>query len=124
MIISRLHCVLRPDANGNWFIQDDEDHGQFGFYSVDQFPTHLRLNFMSTYDKAGTVQISSDDDFAGSVLASANLGLSSMNIKIRVAPNTTGESAPIVPSQIWAHLPRHIPGSGNLWINATMLHLA
>ena len=116
MIEHRLSCIIRPDASGNWFIQDDVDHHAQGFYSLTQTSTHLELTFLSTYDKAGTIQISADDDFAGSLVLGGNLGLSSSLVKLRIPGSTTV----INPSQVWSALPNLTPGSGNFWVNVTM----
>jgi hypothetical protein len=120
MIECRLSCVIRPDANGAWFIQNDADHYNSGFYAVVQQTDGLRLDFISTYDKAGTIQISTDDDFAGSLVVSSNLGLSSAGLKIRAFPSVRGIDPPINPAQVWSRLPGHPAGSGNLWVNVTM----
>lgn len=116
MIECRLSCIIRPNAAGTWFIQDDTDHYAKGFYSLDQHADRLELNFQSTYDKAGAIQISADDDFAGLLFAGGNLGLSSSRIKLRLA----GNPMPIDPARVWDCLPYSTKEAGNLWVTATM----
>ena len=116
MIEERLSCIIRPDALGNWSIQDDVDHHNNGFHSIAQTNDTLILTFLSTYDKAGTIQVSADDDFAGLFELGGNLSLSDSRLKLRLP----GVGTVINPSQIWRSRAGLTPGSGNFWINATM----
>jgi hypothetical protein len=114
--VDRLHCILRPNASGNWFIQNDSDHAPKGFgATVSQSSNSLQLFFLKTYSKAGTVQITSDDDFARRVMGHGNLGLNNTTIVL-----TKADGSPLNPSEVYVANPSIPPGSGNLWINVTM----
>lgn len=118
--------ILRPDENGTWSVQDDVDHASCGVdptLGVVHYPDHLRVYFAPTYAKAGTVQITTDDDFAGSITANAGLGCQSVSIKLRAHPHMLGIDPPIDPRRIWEHLRPalgYTKGNGNLWVNITM----
>jgi hypothetical protein len=113
--MDRLHCILRPNASGVWYIQDDTDHAPKGFgLSVLQTSTSLQLSFLRTYPKAGTIQISSDDDFGRKVMGHGNLGLGNTSIVL-----TKFDGSPLNPSEVYSAT-GIVPGNGNLWIDVTM----
>jgi len=127
MSIAQIHFILRPDPNGVWYVQDDTDHASFGVDKVTGViheKDHLRVYFTPVYAKAGTVQVTTDDDFAGSLTANAGLGTQCVSIKLRAHPNTKGIDPPIDPKRIWEYL-RPADGydktCGNLWVNITMI---
>lgn len=122
----QIHFILRPDAAGTWYVQEDATHEACGVdktLGVVHYPDHIRVYFSPVYPKAGTVQISTDDDFAGALQANANLGTQSVSIYLRAWPNLRGMDPPIDPKRIWKYL-RSVdgygPGAGNLWVNITM----
>jgi hypothetical protein len=111
--VLQMHFILRPDANGNWFIQNDDGHKPIGVVpQIVQTPTHLRVNFVHVYKYAGTVQVSTDDDFGQVVSAHANLGKSATEIRIKA------NGAVIDPASIWNYA---TGPNGNLWVNVTMV---
>lgn len=124
------HCIIRPDAGGQWYIQDDATHSPYGINAIQQFSDRVQLFFTGgitnppwqAYSKAGVVQITTDDGFAGSVCANANLGLGSITIYLRAHPNLGAASPPIDPAEVWSYLPpdRLAKMNGNLWVSATM----
>jgi hypothetical protein len=111
-IVGNLHFILRPDANGNWVIQNDAGHKSIGVYNVVQYPTHLRVNFTHTWKYAGTIQLTMDDDFNQKISAHANLGLTAAEIRIYA------NGVAIDPSAIWTYV--NGP-NGNIWGNVTMV---
>lgn len=117
--VYRLHGILRPDAEGNWYVQIDDTHEHRGIDGfVQQTNDHLRIfTFGRNYSRAGTIQISSDDGFGGVITGHANLGLNTARIEVRAR----GER--IDPAEIWSHLPpdRLESLNGNFWINMTMI---
>lgn len=121
-----LHQVvflLRPDMNGQWYIQDDADHASVGVdkrIGVVQGPNFLRVYFNPVFDKAGVVQVTSDDDFAGSINVGAGLGTQNVTFTLRAWPNIRGEDWPIDPARIWDYV--RYNGGGNLWITITMVN--
>lgn len=120
--INNVHFILRPNAAGVWSVQDDVDHESFGVDKVTGVihgADFVRVYFTPIYRKAGIVHITTDDDFAGSISAHANLGLQSVTIKMKSFPNIKATDPWINPSQIWNYVPNN--GGGNLWVNVTML---
>ena len=60
--LEQLHFILRPDASGTWYIQNDEDHASIGVqHKVEQTDKHLRVRFEKRYSHAVVIQITSDD---------------------------------------------------------------
>ncbi len=119
--VEHLHAILRPDANGRWYVQTDQgpradpDHASYGIsWEVEQTSEYVRIFFFRTYTHAGTIQITSDDDFAGRVKGYSNLGLNSATIRIEV------DGRRIDPGRILDHVPT-AASSGNLWVNVTMV---
>lgn len=119
MTVHHLHCVLRPDANGQWYVQNDATHASYGIDAyVQQTSTYVRIytaGLMLT--KAGTIQISSDDGFGDAITGHANLGINTAFIKI------LADGCIIDPADVWCHLPpdRQANMNGNFWINMTMI---
>lgn len=118
--VHHFHAVLRANAAGVWFIQNDVDHAPYGidlahFY---QFPDRLVLYLNPVGAKAGYVHISSDDGFAGSIIGNANLGTQNVTIWLRAAPYQRHSDAPINPSAIWSYVNF---GNGNLWVSGSVL---
>lgn len=113
--LHQLHFIIRPDASGNWFVQNDVDHASFGVSGVvTQTAEYLEVHFTRSYSHAGTVQVTPDDDMNGFITAGSNLGLSSMRIRIKA------NGTQINPANIWSYGPTHYNG-GNLWVNVTMV---
>lgn len=115
--VKQSHLIVRPDANGKWYVMNDVDHKPIGMsMTVEQTTTYIRLFFDHQYKWAGTVQISSDDGFASYVTGHANLGLG--NISIELYSN----GIRIDPAKVWEYVPAdRLKGNGNLWINASMV---
>jgi hypothetical protein len=111
--VHHLHGIVRPDANGNWFIQNDVDHAAIGIVGVTQTSEYLEIALDRRYTHAGTVQVTPDDDFNGHITVGSNLGVSSFRIRIKV----NGQQ--IDPKDIYSYVPGK--GSGNLWMNVTMV---
>lgn len=112
--VAHLHAVLRPDSSGRWFVQSDVDHMPIGILrQVEQGPDFVRIFFDRTYTHAGSIQVTSDDDFMGTISGYSNLGLN--NATIRIVAN----GRVIDPATVLAFVP---PGSGNLWITVTMVN--
>lgn len=102
-----LHFILRPDANGRWYIQDDADHMPIGVSpTVEQGPDFVRVFFVRSFTHAVSVQITSDDDFGTRITGHSNLGLNSATIRVLAG----GQQ--IDPAKIWSYTPRN---SGNFW---------
>jgi len=121
VVVEHLHAILRPDANGRWYVQTDEgpspdpDHASVGVnWQVEQTSEYVRILFMRRYTHAGAIQVSSDDDFAGRVKGYSNLGLTSATIRIEV------DGQRIDPGRILDYVPS-ASKAGNLWISATMV---
>lgn len=107
-----LHAILRPDSNGRWYVQSDVDHLPDGVsLTVEQTPEFVRIFFSQNYKFAGTIQVTSDDDFADEVKGYSNLGLNHATIRVKA------RGKPINPADVYQYIP---PGSGNFWINVTM----
>ena len=116
-VVHQLHAILRPDATGRWYIQNDATHAPHGVsLRVAQDERSLRI-YMDMYDKAGTIQISSDDGFGGYIAGHANLGLNTAVIEVRAG------GVLIDPADVWSYLPpdRVENGNGNFWINIAMM---
>lgn len=115
MAIRKLHCILRPGVDGVWFVQNDGDHKPFGITtSVTQTSEYLRIFFSTTYNFAGTIQVTTDDDFQAKITAHSNLGLANATIRL------FKDGVQIDPGDIYSETDV-TPGSGNLWIDVTML---
>lgn len=112
--IAHLHCILRPDSNGRWFVQSDADHSPLGVsLQVEQTAEYVRIFFESNYTHAGVIQITSDDDFRGTIQGFSNLGLNAATIRI------VANGQVINPAAAVAFAP---PGAGNLWISIVMMN--
>ncbi len=128
MQLAHIHFILRPDAKGIWSVQDDCDHASFGVDKVTgvvHYPDHLRVYFTPVHKYAGSVQVTTDDDFAGALTANAGLGTQCVAIKLRAFPNVQGVDAPIDPKRIWEYLrpaKGYVKDCGNLWVNITMVN--
>lgn len=108
-----LRAIVRPDASGTWFIQNDVDHAAIGIVSVSQTAEYIELVFDRTYSHAGTVQVTPDDDFNGFFTVGSNLGLSALRIRLKA------NGVQINPSTVYSYGPTL--GGGNLWVNVTMV---
>jgi len=113
-VVHQLHAIVRPAANGQWFVQNDVDHSPSGISSVTQTGEYLEVVFDRSYSHAGSIQVSMDDDFNGFCTAGTNLGLSATRVRIKC------NGTQINPTNIYSYAPI-TPGSGNLWINVTMV---
>lgn len=112
--VVQLHAILRPDNNGRWYIQDNVDHTPLGIsLTVEQTSEFVRIFFNRTYKFAGTIQVTSDDDFNVVVNGYSNLGLNSATIRVYA------NGKMIDPATVYNYIP---VGSGNFWINATMVN--
>jgi hypothetical protein len=111
--VAQLHAILRPDAAGRWFIQNDADHMPIGIVGVTQVGNTLRVDFDRDYTHAGQVTITSDDQFNTQITGHAGLGRSSALIGVWV------RGVQIDPSRIRDYVPGD---SGNFWISATMVN--
>lgn len=126
--VHNIHFCLRPSSSGVWTVQNDADHAPAGVDMVTGVihdSNALRVYFSPTFDKAGSVQITSDDGFAGSILANASLGTQCVRIELRAFPAIRAIDAPINPAHIWTHLNPALgydTGNGNLWVNVTMVN--
>jgi hypothetical protein len=113
--LEQLHFILRPDAAGQWYIQNDHDHASIGVkHKVEQRGDRLHVRFERTYAKAVVIQITSDDGFADRISGHASLGTSEAVIVVVAR----GKGA-INPRDVWQHVGK--PGNGNLWVSITML---
>jgi len=111
--VDRLRFILRPDATGRWFIQNDQDHASEGVHlNVEQGGDYLRVYFTQPYRFAGVIQITSDDDFGSRITGHGNLGLSSTTIRVMA------NGVRIDPSRVWDHIP---VGGGNFWVSVEMV---
>lgn len=112
--VAHLHFILRPDKGGKWYIQKDGGHMPAGVVpEIVQTSTHLRVNFIHSWKYAGTIQITSDDDFGQVIAGHGNLGLTATEIKI------SANGTVIDPATVWNYLPGAT--GGNLWVNVTMI---
>lgn len=119
-----LHAILRPYSNGQWYVQNDVDHASHGMHpeskvQLVQTKKSLRIYFDKRYTKAGVIQITTDDGFAGTVIANASLGLEAAEISLRARPNISSSASPINPRDIWKYVPNK--GNGNLWVSIVMV---
>ncbi len=112
--VHQIHAIVRPDASGRWFVQNDADHAPVGIVGVTQTSEYLEVLLDRTYSHAGVVQVTLDDDFNGFYTVGSNLGLSALRIRIKSA------GVQINPANIYSYAPV-TPGSGNLWVSATMV---
>jgi len=119
-VFEDLHAILRPDSNGRWYVQTnigprpDPDHASAGIsWQVEQTSEYVRVFFLRNYRWAGTVTVTSDDDFAGRVQGFSNLGLNAATIRIHV------DGRRIDPAHILQHVPTAADG-GNLWVHVRM----
>jgi hypothetical protein len=111
--LEQLHFILRPDAAGQWYIQNDADHASIGVqHKVEQTDKHLVVRFERRYSHAVVIQITSDDEFGAQVSGHASLGTDSAVIFI------VADGKRINPRDVRRHY--QAPG-GNLWITVTML---
>lgn len=116
LVFEQISCIVRPDANGRWYIQNDGDHAPLGCdLTLQQSDSEIRVFFKNNYSHVGSVQVSSDDDFNVIVQGFANAGLNSVNISVYA----NGQK--INPSEVYNHIPL---GGGNFWISATMARSA
>lgn len=121
--LHQIVFLLRPDINGRWYVQDDVDHAPIGTdrrLGVVQGPDFLRVYFDPVYDRAGAVQVTTDDDFAGSLSVGAGLGTQAVQFTLRAWPNVTSFDAPINPADVWHYVKYN--GGGNLWVTITMIN--
>ena len=119
-----LHAILRPDSNGRWYVQNDVDHASHGLHPENnvqliQTEKSLKIYFDKRYAKAGVIQITMDDGFAGAIIANASLGLEVAEISLRAYPNIAPSTAPINPRKIWKYAPNK--DNGNLWVSIVMI---
>jgi hypothetical protein len=111
--VHQLHAIIRPDSTGRWYVQNDVDHAPIGITTrVDQGPDFVRIFFTRGYSHAGTIQVTSDDDFRDRVSGHSNLGLNHATVRIVAGGQV------IDPATVWDHAP---VGSGNLWVSVTMV---
>ncbi len=109
----QLHGIVRPDASGKWYVQNDVDHAAVGIVGVSQTNEYLEVLLDRAYSHAGTIQVTVDDDFNGTCTAGSNLGLSSARVRIKC------NGVQIDPANVYSYAP--VRGSGNLWVNVTMV---
>jgi len=110
--LHRMLFILRPNAAGQWYIQNDVDHKSFGVNpQIIQTPTYLEVVFDKPYSHAGVIQITSDDDFRNRISGHGNLGLNST----RIVVVANGEK--INPADVYQYLP---VGGGNFWCSVEM----
>ena len=112
-----LFAVLRPDSNGDWYIQDDSSHKRHGIDTyIEQTSSYIRIFTccVASFTKAGTIQITTDDGFNVRVSAHSNLGYNNATIQIYV------DGSLIDPADIWTELGGYT-GNGNLWLTLQMV---
>jgi hypothetical protein len=124
MAVDHFFGVLRPTNKGVWIIQNDSDHAPQGlstsvtFLSGSGGRTYngLFIAFTSgAYVKAGSIQITPDDDFAiAGISAASGLGLTGAGITVLYKGQW------IDPTKIYQYAP-NLGGGGNFWINGTMV---
>lgn len=119
-----IHAILRPDANGQWFIQNDVDHVPWNVHpdtkiQLIQDDQSLKLYFKKRFSKAGMIQVTTDDGFSGAIHASASLGLEVAGITLRASPKISPSAPAINPRHIWRYLKNQ--DNGNLWVSITMV---
>lgn len=82
---SYLHFALRPDAAGRWRVQSDSDHASAGVLGAEQDGEFVYVLFDRRYTHAGTVIVTSDDDFSkAGISAGCNLGVTATRCVILV----------------------------------------
>lgn len=111
--VAYLHFAIRPDSQGQWFIQNDADHASFGVASLRQTQEYLEVTFDRRYTHAGAIVVSSDDDFRDRVRGYCNLGVDGTRCRIvaggrEIDPATVRD---VVPGD-----------SGNLWVIVQMVN--
>jgi hypothetical protein len=111
--VHNLHAIVRPDAAGRWFIQNDIDHAPVGIVGVSQTNEYIELTLDRVYTHAGTVQVTPDDDFNGYFTAGSNLGRGALRIRLKA------HGTQIDPANVYSYGPG--VGAGNLWVNVTMV---
>lgn len=112
--VERLHCIIRPNSAGQWYVQNDTDHSPSGCaLKIEQGADYLRVFFLRTYTHAGTVQITGDDDFNVKIQGFASLALDSATIRVYA----NGQM--INPANVYSYIPQ---GGGNFWLNVTMMN--
>jgi len=112
--IDHLHCIIRPNSAGQWYVQNDVDHSPYGCdLKIEQTAEYLRVFFTKTYPHAGTVQITSDDDFNVKIQGFAALGVNSTVIQV------FANGQKINPADVYNYIPQ---GGGNFWVNVTMMN--
>lgn len=111
--VAHLFCVLRADASGRWYIQDDVDHAAIGCARLDQFSDSLVLTFDRRFTHAGSISITSDDDFRDRVSGFGNLGVTGTRIILVARGNQ------IDPATVNTYV---AAGAGNLWISVDMVN--
>lgn len=119
-----LHALIQPDRFGKWRIRNDVDHASSGMHpdkdvQLTQSDDYLRLYFDKKYKMAGAIQVTTDDNFAGSIIANANLGLDNATIYLRLYPKVKAQDKPFNPAKIWKYVTN--TGGGNLWVTITMI---
>lgn len=130
MSVHHLHCVLRPNSDGVWSYQIDSSHNQYGMdliTGVVQTHDSLIIYFSPVFDKAGMIQISTDDGFAGSLTANASLGTQNARIELRAKPVDAACYPPMNPKDVWRWLNcigPHSKDNGNLWVHIIMMNNA
>lgn len=106
-----LFAVLRPGADGQWFIQNDKDHAPYGIDPrIEQTDEAIHTFFggVATFQKVGAIQISSDDGFGDHVTGHANVGLTGAVIEVWAAGHRIDPT----------HAPD--PENGNFWVTVQM----
>lgn len=112
--VDQIHCIIRPNSAGQWYVQNDTDHSPSGCnLKIEQGADYLRVFFLRTYTHAGTVQITSDDDFNVKIQGFAALGLNSTVIRVYA----NGQM--INPANVYSYIPQ---GGGNFWLNVSMMN--
>lgn len=114
MAITNMFCIIRPNASGVWYVQNDVDHAPHPGISttLDQTANYVRVLTSLPFTKVGAVQISSDDDWGPRVSGHAGAGLNGIAIQVFV------DGVKINPAHIWNYVPNN--GGGNFWISWTM----
>jgi hypothetical protein len=111
--LDQLHFILRPDAAGAWYIQNDADHASIGVqHKVEQTDQHLRVRFERKYSHAVVIHITSDDEFGAKISGHASLGTDAAVIFI------VADGKRINPRDVRKH---YSANGGNLWVTVTMI---
>lgn len=114
-----LFAVLRPNANGDWYIQTDSSHARKGIDTyIDQYTTGIRIFTccVAVFTKAGSISVQSDDGFGdANVTATVNgLGYNNATIQVRV------NGAVIDPKDICSYV-TSCGSNGNFFITMQMV---